>query len=292
MSEQELSPVAEERPAWSFRFPGKTKVAIVGFAQTHRDQAPFQDPSFEIWGLNNAYVFMPPRPHAGGRIAERWFEIHSEDLYAWDLRRPGQHVEWLAKFPGPVYLLEARADMPRSVRYPIEDIVARYGAYITSSPAYMLLLAMAEGFKEIHIYGIDLATDSEYAEQRPNLEFLIGVAVAKGHEIYLPPNCQLLKGPLYGRGTYNPGGERHSREQYVGRLAALQKRLGEVQLEEKRVAGERSRLEGAILECQHWIGRTPEGQPQEALLAQMAGPGRAIVEAKGGGGIGSLAPKS
>ena len=98
----------EQRPPWSFRFPGRDKVAIVGFAQSHRDQAPFHDPSFEIWGLNNAYIFMPPRPHADGRIAERWFEIHSEDLYGWDLRRPGRHVDWLRNFPGPLYLLEAR----------------------------------------------------------------------------------------------------------------------------------------------------------------------------------------
>lgn len=281
-----------ERPPWSFRFPGKEKVAIVGFAQSHRDQAPFQDPSFEIWGLNNAYIFMPPRPHVGGRIAERWFEIHSEDLYGWDLRRPGQHVAWLAKFPGPLYLLEARPDMTNSIRYPIEEIVSRYGAYITSSPAYMLLLAMAEGFKTIHIYGIDLATDSEYADQRPNLEFLIGVAIAKGHEIFLPPTCQLLRGNLYARGQFRPGGERHTREQYAGRVAALQKRLGEIQQEKVRISKEESRIEGALLECQHWIGRTPEGQDPAALLASMQGPGKAIVEAKGGGGIGSLAAKS
>ncbi len=281
-----------ERPPWSFRFSGKDKVAIVGFAQSHRDQAPFQDPAFEIWGLNNAYIFMPPRPHVGGRIAERWFEIHSDDQFGWDLRRPGQHVAWLAKFPGPLYLLEARRDMPNSIRYPIEDIVSRYGAYITSSPAYMLLMAMAEGFKEIHIYGIDLATDSEYADQRPNLEFLIGVAIAKGHQIFLPPGCQLLQGKLYARGKFNSGGEHHTRQQFEGRLGALQKRLAEVQAEKNRINQEQARIEGAILECQHWVGRTPEGQPPEALLASMSGPGKEIVEAKGGGGIGSLAAKS
>lgn len=284
MSEQQET----QRPPWSFRFPGRDKVAIVGFAQSHRAMAPFHDPSFEIWGLNNAYIFMPQRPHAGGRIAERWFEVHSEDLYAWDLRRPGRHVEWLAKFGGPLYLLEARADMPHSIRYPIEDITARFGPYLTSSPAYMLALAMAEGFKEIHIYGIDLATDSEYAHQRPNLEYLIGVAIGKGHKIVLPPNCHLLTGDLYGRGKYNPGGEKHSREQYEGRLAAIERRKDEVRKELERMQKQLHLLEGAQLETQFWIGQTPQGQPQDALLAAMSGPGKQIVEAKASGGIGKL----
>lgn len=283
MSEQEQ---AAERPPWSFRFPGRDKVAIVGFAKPHRDQAPFHDPSFEIWGLNNAYIFMPPRPHADGRIAERWFEVHSEDLYGWDLRRPGRHVDWLRNFPGPLYLLEAREDMPHSISYPIEDIARRFGAYLTSSPAYMLALAMAEGFKEIHIYGIDLSTDSEYAHQRPNLEFLIGLALGKGHQIVLPPNCQLMTGDLYGRGKFNPGGERHSREQFSGRLAALERRKAEVAAELARMQKQLTLLEGAQLETQFWIGQTPQGQPQDALLASMAGPGKQIVEAKGAGGIG------
>ena len=279
----------QQRPPWSFRVPGKDKVAICGFAQTHRMAAPFHDPSFEIWSLNNAYIFLPERPHVGGRVADRWFEIHSEDLYGWELRRPGPHVDWLRKFGGPLYLIEARADMPNSVRYPIEDAVRVLQVpYLTSSPAYMLALAMMEGFKEIHIYGIDLATDSEYADQRPNLEWLIGLAIGRGHSIVLPKGCHLLTGDLYGRGKLRPGGERHTREQFEGRIAALQRRLAEVQQERKRMEREEAKLEGAILDCQHWIGRTPPGQPQDQMLAMMAGPGRQIVEAKAGGGIGAL----
>lgn len=285
----QAAPEPQQRPPWSFRRPGVNKVAIVGFAQTSRDHAPIHDPSFEIWSLNNAYIFLQPRPHVGGRVADRWFEIHSEDLYGWDLRRPGPHIDWMRRFEGPVYMLEARADMPNSITYPIEDIVRMLPSpYLTSSPAYMLALAMAEGFREIHIYGIDLATDSEYAEQRPNLEFLIGFAIARGHQVQLPRSSHLLTGGLYGRGKYNPGGERHHREQFEGRIAALQKRLGEVRIERKRLENEEAKLEGAILDCQHWIGRTPAGQSQEALLAAMAGPGKQIVEAKGTGGIGAL----
>lgn len=281
---------AEQRPPWSFRFPGKDKVAIVGFAQTTRHLAPFHDPSFEIWSLNNAYIFLPERPHADGRIAERWFEVHSEDLYGWELRRPGPHVHWMSQFPGPMYLMEARADMPRSISFPIDEAVQWLQIpYLTSTPAYMLALAMMEGFKEIHIYGIDLATESEYADQRPNLEWLIGLALGRGHTIQLPPGTHLLTGDLYGRGKHRPGGEKHTREAYEQRIGALQRRLSEVQIERKRLEREEAKLEGAILDCQHWIGRTPAGQPQQDYLAAMAGPGRMIVEAKGGGGIGKLA---
>ena len=67
--------------------------------------------------------------------------------------------------------------------------------------------------------------------------------------------------------------------------------MAEIQIERKRVESEEQRLQGALLECQHWIGKTPEGQAPEALLASMNGVAKEIVEAKGGGGIGSLAPK-
>lgn len=45
-------------------------VAIVGFASSSRDQAPLQDPNFEIWTMNHAPLSWIPK----------WdvlFELHS-----------------------------------------------------------------------------------------------------------------------------------------------------------------------------------------------------------------------
>ena len=37
----------------------RTKCAIVGFASSSRDQAPYKDESCDIWSLNHAYNHVP-----------------------------------------------------------------------------------------------------------------------------------------------------------------------------------------------------------------------------------------
>lgn len=257
-------------PTWSRRMPGKDKVAIVGFSTNHRHLAPVDDESYEIWGMNNAYVHL--------KRADRWFELHSEDQYGWDLRRPGEHVKWLQAFDGPLYLVEARADMPNSISFPYAEVCENTGPYMTSGPALMLAFAMLEGFREIAIYGIDLMTNSEYESQKASFEFLIGMAMGKGIEIVLPSNCQLLRGPVYGRGDINVGGERRTRAQFEGRLKALAKRKAEALAELRRAELTVARLEGAELESRYWVGQTPEGGDQGEML-------KMIAAEKGRGGV-------
>lgn len=269
------APPGERRPAWSRRIPGKDKVAIVGFSTNHRHLAPLDDPSYEIWGLNNGYVHL--------KRADRWFELHSEDQYGWDLRRPGDHAGWLKAFRGPLYLIEARTDMPNSITFPYEEVINCVGPYLTSGPALMLGFAMLEGFRHIEIYGIDLMTHTEYADQKPGFEFLLGLAMGREITVVLPRNCDLLKGPIYGRGDLNEGGEHRTRRQFEGRLKALAKRKGEALAEVRKAELTVARIEGAELECRYWIGQTPEGGAQEAMLARMGEHGQAMIAAKEAG---------
>ncbi len=53
--------------------------------------------------------------------------------------------------------------------------------------------AIAEGYREIHIYGIHLATKWEYQQQRPNFEFLLGVAMGLGIKVILPAPAPICK---------------------------------------------------------------------------------------------------
>lgn len=264
------APTTEALPVWSRRMPGKDKVAIVGFSTNHRHLAPLNDPEYEIWGLNNAYVHL--------KRADRWFELHSEDQYGWDLRRPGDHVNWLRNFKGPLYLIEKRADMQHSITFPYAEVVQEVGPYLTSGPALMLALAMVEGFKTIAVYGIDLMTHTEYADQKPGFEFLLGLAMGREIEIILPSNCDLLKGPVYGRGDINLLGEHRTRAQFEGRLKALAKRKQEALQTLRQHELTVARLEGAELESRYWVGQTPEGGDQGEMLKR-------IAAEKGRGGI-------
>jgi hypothetical protein len=122
-----------------------------------------------------------------------------EDVYI----RPHGHLEWLKEKAKtiPVFLnADPPADWPANARkFPVDDVRGILKArpdqdmYSASSPAPILAHLIVRGFTEIHIYGIHLATEKEYREQRPNFEWLMGKAEAMGVNIVLPPSCPLLK---------------------------------------------------------------------------------------------------
>lgn len=176
----------------------RTKVALVGFAKSYKD-APYDDPTWEIWGINELWKYL--------HRWDRWFELHKRDVFAHEGNRDqAAHVAWLQQQgpERPIYMLEQSADIPASVPYPLQAMAERFfpgqpRAYFTSTISYMLALAIAEGFDEIALYGIDLASDIEYAQQRAAAEYLIGVARGMGRTVTIAPGSALLKCEgLYG----------------------------------------------------------------------------------------------
>lgn len=231
----------------------RDKVAIVGFAKPHRDRAPYDDDSWEIWGVNDGWSFVPK-----GR-ATRWFDMHSPDIYEWRMRRSQGHLDWMRQFDGQIYLHEARPDVPGSVRYPLEAVIANIRApYLTSSIAYMQGLALLLGFKHIGIWGVDMGHDSEYADQRPCCELLLGIALARGVTIELPAETPLMKGPLYGRGYLTGQGERISQTQLERRYKLLKKREADLAVACDQIMEQRKQLEGAITTVRALFGQMPD----------------------------------
>ena len=196
----------------------KKKVAILGYTQT-RVKAPYHDNDFEIWGINDLYQFGSP---TDVQRWDRWFEIHTEaqiDNYQnlklaanagrtqAQLPSATQHYATMASWGKdvPVYMVKKFPQVPNSVVYPLNKILKEFGQYFvnpdhakyfTNSISYMVALAIVEGFEEIHIYGVDMATsavDNEYAKQRPSCEFWLGVAVGRGIKIHIPDESDLLK---------------------------------------------------------------------------------------------------
>jgi len=165
--------------------PKRKKVAIVGFATNTLHLVPWNDPEFEIWGLNQGYMHCHRR-------ADRWFEMHQKESTA-DVRDP-DYLTWLSRCPIPIYMTETQREIPNSVRYPIEE-ACKYANrdYFTSSPAFMLALAGMEGFEEIHLYGINLAIGDEYFFEKACAEYWIGFLEGKGVRVYVPKASSLLK---------------------------------------------------------------------------------------------------
>lgn len=176
------------------------RICIMGTAPTWK-QIPWDDPTLDIWALNDAHLMNLPR-------VDRWFDLHPFDKFyfrdphqkmqahekpAGFFLRPQGHVEWLRSQPIPVYVQCAKdLGTPNARTFPKAEIEAKFGPNFASSPAWMIGLALLEGVTELHIYGIHLATEWEYLKQKPNMTFLLGLAAGLGVKIVIPKGCPLL----------------------------------------------------------------------------------------------------
>lgn len=203
---------------------GRT-ICIVGFASSSRKWSEEQPEGVEIWGLNELHI----KPF-GLSVASRWFQIHprnwkeqqreisnGEPMEEEDkdtFGRGRKHLEWLKECGIPVYMNHVDERIPTAVKYPLEQITESVGiediagikrAYLTSSPAFMIALALHEHLQgdtvdEIRLAGIELSVGTEYFNQRPCMEYYIGLAKGMGIKVSLPPApyaCSLLASPIY-----------------------------------------------------------------------------------------------
>lgn len=113
------------------------RIALVGSAPSSVALAPYDDPSWLIWGCSpGAYPYL--------KRLDAFFEIHH-----W---RPGEngfvptYIEWLKGLTCPVYMIEQHPEVPASVAFPKDEILAKYPglqrSFFTSSLAWMLALAI------------------------------------------------------------------------------------------------------------------------------------------------------
>lgn len=203
------------------------RVAIIGTAPSWK-QCPWQDKTLECWSLNDAYLLGIPR-------ADRWYDLHPfhqmnfrptgqrtvtpDEAPPGTYLRPEGHLDWLRSRPFPVYLAQARADWPNSRLFPQAEVLQWFADkwplrlrrdgtvepgpdYEVSTPSWMLMQAMVEGYQEISVFGIHLATDWERQAQRHNFEWLLGFAGGRGIKIVLPYNTPICKSSY--RYAYEP----------------------------------------------------------------------------------------
>ena len=151
------------------------KLAIVCGGPSSEMLAPFEDKKYEVWVLGNRSDRYPRY--------DLIFEIH-DDLEQHDDNYAQRLVD--KKIPmivGNDFQIEA----DHIEVFPYAEAKKLIGSlYLTSSPAMMICLAMLRDYDVIEIYGVDMAIDDfEYFWQRPCMEFWIGFARGKGHEVIL-----------------------------------------------------------------------------------------------------------
>lgn len=172
------------------------KIAIVGTSKTTRDMAPFDDESWEIWTLGNNYKWAPR--------CNLHFEMH--DFPAGKKRWVQEYIRWLRKPTCPLMAQKQTIDCPTAQEYPLAAIRGKWGEYFTCSFSYMIAYAIEAGATDILICGAELAQDSEYAYQRPSVEYWVGICRGLGINVAIPEISDLCKSAqLYGYETAGGG---------------------------------------------------------------------------------------
>ena len=171
----------------------KKKLTINGYAETTRMMSPLDNADYEHWGLNELYLLIPMQN------VTRWFEIHAPSGNLHNSRRNPRHRKWLQEAKIPIYMPKKIEDIPMSIPYPIEEIKSIFGDYFTNSISYMIALGLYEGFSHIEVYGVDMALNKEYREQKPSCEWFMGMAAILCDTFVIPFESDMLKAHyLYG----------------------------------------------------------------------------------------------
>lgn len=182
------------------------RVILIGGSTRSTDR--IDDDGAELWSCNNLYTLCKTLELE----PTRWFEIHHitrvKDVYyrrfvpTVGAEQPiKDYLLELKALKIPVYMQKHWPIIPRSISYPLQDVLARFPrAYFNNSFAYMLALAIMEKFEEIEIYGIGspLETMREYLVHILSTEYLLGYAEALDIKVTVGHISDLLKCPLYG----------------------------------------------------------------------------------------------
>ena len=193
------------------------KIAIIGSAPSSIRLAPYQDPTWQIWGCSPGTYAVMPR-------CDTFFELHRWEpgvIGKPETQKPWfspEYVAWMAQRP-VVWMRDIVPQIPGSKILPVDDLISKYGSYFfTSSIAWMLAMAInaiqedrkvrtptikVEGAHEdsIGLFGVDMAANEEYADQRPGCQFFVQLARQLDIEIIVPPESDLMAPPmLYGIG--------------------------------------------------------------------------------------------
>lgn len=172
------------------------KIGILGSAPSSINLAPFNDPTWWLYGCSEGCASA-----VGTKEIAGWFEIHDWPFSRWEK----SYQDFLLR-QKIVYTARALPELPNCAVYPKDEMIEKYGKYFwTCSPAYMLAWAIDQKPTDIGIWGIDMAATDEWAYQRPACHYFVTIAQSLGINITVPAESDLLKpSSMYGYNLSDP----------------------------------------------------------------------------------------
>lgn len=153
-------------------------VSIVGKSPGY--EKVFDTEDSIIWVVSSVFKNPKIQPEKVGLI----FNMHKPEIFE----------DWLPK--------ESRRAITAFgpyQRYPVDYMFKKYGPVFGSSITWMIALAIEHGYKEINIFGCEMATQKEYIDQRDTFFYMVGRAEALGIKVNIPEGSRVFfKDRMYG----------------------------------------------------------------------------------------------
>lgn len=182
-------------------------VRILGMASNIIWTPP--EPSVEVWCCNDpvrGYRATFPEARA---VWTRWFNLHHIE-HIKSLQARGYRW-WTEQTEKRIVLQERQPDIKQSEAFPKEELLAYFGhKYFMFSAAWLIALALYEGFERIELIGFRLSPHyARYARQRPCFFYWVEEARRRGVEVTIPKDVgwdtpgdpYAYRGLLYGYET-------------------------------------------------------------------------------------------
>lgn len=161
------------------------KIVIIGAGNGYEMIRNYESNNdYEIWCVPTIY------PVLASRRVDKVFEVHPVEKW----KAGVGYVELGSKL---MLTRPETSAAPKASIFPIDTLQAKYGMVFSSSVAWMVGYALAQGVKEIVLLGVDM--EGGYSGQRDGLFFLLGFAKAAKVDIVIPENSKLnIFGKSYG----------------------------------------------------------------------------------------------
>lgn len=178
----------------------KETVSIIGSHPRTREAFDWTRTDCDIWLFNEA---ISNKGNVWAKRADAIFQMHIPTIWRNPKNRNDNgHHDWLKNQTevATIYMQEQYTDVPASVRYPLEDVLALLANpqehFLSSSVPQAIALAILQGYKRIEVWGVAMETNTEYRWQREGVAFWMGFAKGRGIDTYFAdPTYQC---PMYG----------------------------------------------------------------------------------------------
>lgn len=182
--------MTDETPVVVEAAPKPRRIAMIGCAPSTRNEAPWNEPTWEIWSQSEA--FQVPR-------LTRWFELMPLNRLKAEY---ADYYNWLTKLDKPLHMRRHYDEFPASIPIQREAFEREYPSeFLSSTVAWMMAEAIDQHARGQHIeaiglWGYDMAMDAEWFSQRPGIKFFTWVAHKHKIAVYFPNGSDLAISPM------------------------------------------------------------------------------------------------